>query len=419
MTGVGTGPSGAATGPLVAGASGSSGEAETGSAGADAYRAPGPGEGLASVLPAALLALGGSVPDGIPTPTWQLPETRRVVVVLVDGLGARQLQRRSGHARVLRAMGSPLPDGETFRCGFPSTTATSLTSLGTGRPAGDHGIVGWQTCWRGQLFNHLAWKDGPDPQTYQPHRTLFQEAGRADITMTSVSKGQFEGSGFTRAALRGGGYVAADGPEEQLAGVQHALAQAGRRGRALVYAYWDKVDKAGHVHGPATLEWGQQVEEVDAFVARIVQDSPAGTVVVVTADHGMVAAPVEHRRDLAAGGVLAQGVRLLAGEPRAPQVWCEPGATADVAATWRQELGDEAIVLTRDEAVEAGWFGPLREGVAQRIGDLVVAMTSEATVLDSSLLRAEVLRLKGHHGSITDAETAVPLLVATAGESAS
>lgn len=374
------------------------------------YQPPGPGEGLASVLPAALLAVGAGLPEGIPEPVWQLPPTRRVVVVLVDGLGARQLERRTGHAPFLRTLAPAAPD---VRCGFPSTTATSLSSLGTGRCAGDHGVIGWQTGLRGgqQLLNHLSWKGGPEPTQYQPHRTLLQEAGRRDVSMTTVSRGAFDGSGFTRAALRGGGYVAAETEQERTDGVLSALAQAGKRGRALVYAYWDEVDKAGHVHGPDTLEWGEAVEAVDRFVAGVVEAAPEGTVVVVTSDHGMVEAPVERRRDLALGDVLADGVSLLAGEPRAPQVWCEPGAVDDVAATWRAELGDDAVVLTRDEAVAAGWFGPVRDGVAERVGDLVVAMLADATVLDSRLLRPEVLRLRGHHGSITDAETAVPLLV--------
>ncbi|SOC51376.1 alkaline phosphatase family protein [Ornithinimicrobium cerasi] len=374
------------------------------------YQPPGPGEGLASVLPAALLALGAGLPDDIPEPRWQLPQTRRVVVVLVDGLGSRQLERRTGHAPFLRTLGPAVPDA---RCGFPSTTATSLSSLGTGRGAGDHGVIGWQTGLRGgqQLLNHLSWKGGPEPTRYQPHRTLLQEAGRRDVTVTTVSRGTFDGSGFTRAALRGGGYAAAESAEERTEGVLTALGQAGRRGRALVYAYWDEVDKAGHVHGPGSLEWGEAVEAVDRFVAGVVQAAPEGTVVVVTSDHGMTEAPLSRRRDLALGDVLDEGVSLLAGEPRAPQVWCVPGAAADVAATWRAELGEDAVVLTRDEAVEAGWFGPVREGVRERLGDLVVAMLGDATVLDSRLLRPEVLRLRGHHGSITDAETAIPLLV--------
>ena len=107
---------------------------------------------------------------------------------------------------------------------------------------------------------------------------------------------------------------------------------------------------------------------------------------------------------------LAHGIRHLGGEPRAPQPYCEPGAVADVLAAWREVLADRAVVLTREEAVAAGWFGPVTETVLPRIGDLVVAMRGRATVLDSRALRTQVLRLRGHHGSLTAEEVLVPLL---------
>ena len=375
----------------------------------DLYRPPAPGEGLASVLPAALGALGVGLPDGIPAPTWSLPPARHVVVVLVDGLGARQLKRRAGHAPFLRSMSAATPDA---RCGVPSTTATSLTSLGTGLPPGGHGIVGWQTVLPdGRLFNHLGWRDGPEPEVHQPHPTLLQHAEAAGVSVTTVSRPLFETSGFTRVALRGGGYVPTENAGERAAGVLGALAGAGPAGRSLVYAYWDEVDKAGHVHGPGSVEWGEALEEVDAFVREVAAGAPDGTVVVLTSDHGMVDAPHISRRDLAYDDVLAAGVRVLAGEPRAPQAWCETGRVREVVTTWTDELGGSALVLTREEAVEAGWFGPVRAGYEQRIGEVVAVMLDATTVLDSRLLRPQVLALRGHHGSVTDAETAVPLLV--------
>ncbi|KUG53335.1 hypothetical protein AVL62_00555 [Serinicoccus chungangensis] len=384
-------------------------------AAAAAYRPPAPGTGLASVLPAALHALGvRDLPDGVEPAGWALPETRRVVVVLADGLGSHQLRRGSGHARTLSGLPTPdLPGPAEFACGFPSTTATSLTSLGTGRAPGGHGIVGWQTNHRGRLFNHLAWKDGPDPHEYQPSPTLLQHAGRRDVSMSTVSQPAYASSGLTRAALRGGAFLGAEDHAGRTEGVLHAMLQAGRRGRALVYAYWDEIDKAGHVHGPDSLEWGEAVETFDAWVADLLGRLPADTVVVVTADHGMVEAPHEHRRDLALEPELADGVELLAGEPRAPQAWCRPGAVDEVVATWREELGESALVLTREEAIAAGWFGTVREGYDTRIGEVVAAMLGPATMLDSRALRPEVLRLRGHHGSITPAETGIPLLVAT------
>lgn len=380
-------------------------------AGAAAYRAPEPGTGLASVLPAALAALGvDDLPAGVSPARWTVPDARAVVVVLADGLGAAQLAGRSGHARTLRTLATPA-GAEGFSCGFPSTTASSLTSLGTGRCIGEHGIVGWQTNYRGRLFNHLAWEDGPDPTSHQPLPTLLQHAARRDVAMSTVSWPAYADSGLTRAALRGGGFLPATHAVERTLGVLHGVAQAGRRGRALVYAYWDQIDKAGHVHGPDSLEWGEAVEAFDVWLAELLDRVPEGTQVVVTADHGMVEAPVAQRRDLTVEPELAAGVALLAGEPRAPQAWCQPGAVPDVLAAWRAELGETAIVLSREEAIEAGWFGSVRAGYEARIGEVVVAMLDDATLLDSRTLRPQVLALRGHHGSITAAETAIPLLV--------
>ena len=53
------------------------------------------GEGLAAVLPAVARSLG--VPGGAGASTgMDLPEARRAVVVLVDGLGYDLLRQRSG-----------------------------------------------------------------------------------------------------------------------------------------------------------------------------------------------------------------------------------------------------------------------------------------------------------------------------------
>ena len=41
-------------------------------------------------------------------------------------------------------------------------------------------------------------------------------------------------------------------------------------------------------------------------------------------------------------------------------------------ATWRERLRDRATVLSRDDAVARGWFGPLDPFVRPRVGDVVV-----------------------------------------------
>ena len=69
---------------------------------------------------------------------------------------------------------------------------------------------------------------------------------------------------------------------------------------------------------------------------------------------------------------MRNGVIALAGEPRMRHVHARPGARDDVLATWRRVLGDHAWVITGDDAVRAGLFGPIVTPLARsRIGDVL------------------------------------------------
>jgi hypothetical protein len=108
---------------------------------------------------------------------------------------------------------------------------------------------------------------------------------------------------------------------------------------------------------------------------------------------------------------LAADVALVAGEPRALHVHLVPDADPEVvAARWTDVLGDAAVVLTREQAVGAGLFGPVSAHVGPLLGDLVVATAGRATVVDSRTQTPASMQLVGVHGSLTTAELRVPLL---------
>lgn len=362
--------------------------------------------GLADVLPAVVRSLGvsvGHLPVGL-----TVPPARRAVVVLVDGLGATLLRRRSGHAPFLRSL---LPTMLDATCGFPSTTATSMGTFGTGLLAGGHGLVGYEVLdpQRDVLLNELSWQDGPVPEIWQDQSTLFEIAEADGVAVTRVGPGFFDGSGLTRAALRGGRFVAADALDER---VDATIAAASSQPRTLTYLYWGDLDKVGHTHGCASWEWGQELAAVDKELARLAQMLPADCSLTITADHGMVDVPHTGaaRLDVAHEPDLAAGVRHVGGEPRGPQLYCVPGALEDVRAAWAARLGTDASILTRGEAQRSGLFGPVRPQVADRIGDLVVLLGPGRAVVDSRRHKPWFIALIGLHGSTTLDETSIPVL---------
>jgi hypothetical protein len=362
--------------------------------------------GLADVLPSVVAALGVPVRGAGPI---AMPAARSGVVVLVDGLGERLLDRRGGHAPFLRSVRAGDGLAAAVECGFPSTTATSMGTFGAGRPAGSHGLVGMTVLDPAldTVFSELAWDPRVDPLTWQPTTTVFEEAAAAGLPVVMIAPHWFDGSGLTLAALRGARFVAANTLEDR---VDAALAVLAAHPRVLVYLYWGDVDKVGHVHGCESWQWGQEVERVDGELARLVRSARRDVLVAVTADHGMVDVPLTARVDLVDEPALTRGVRHVGGEARALHLYCEAGRTEEVAGTWRGRFGPDVEVVPRGDAIAHGWFGPVAPGVEPRIGDLLVVPTGRTAIVDSATQRPELLRLIGQHGARTPEETLVPVL---------
>ena len=360
---------------------------------------------LADVVPAVGVALGARVPDrDVPT-GLVLPHAPSYVVFLIDGLGARLLQR---YAHAAPYLSSLLELSEPGTAGVPSTTATSLTSLGTGLPPGAHGLVGFTSRVPGtdKLLNALFWDSDIDPVEWQPHPTAFALLQSQGVGVTVVNKREFAGSGLTRVAHRGVDYVGADRVGERIAAAVAATAER----PSLTYLYDSDLDWTGHRYGVASSQWLQQLSSIDSEVEQLREALPRDIRLVVVADHGMVDSPPESRIDVDEQVELRSGVALLGGEARFRHLYCRHGAVDDVLATWTEVLGDRADVLTREEAIRRGWFGPVRAAVLPRLGDVVVAGRGDHAIFSSQDFAYETT-LVGLHGSLTPDEMLVPILV--------
>jgi hypothetical protein len=357
-------------------------------------------ESLTELLPSVLGAMGMAGEDNV----LGLPPSRRYCVFLIDGLGWNLLRSHPMEAPFLNSL-----VGRSITAGVPTTTATSLTSFGTGLPPGRHGVLGYTTRVPGtteSLLNALKWEKSVDPQTYQPYPSVFERALRGGIAVTVLGKRIFRQSGLTSVALRSDHFRGADSFGERVAYASDALVD----GNSLVYVYDGDLDFTGHQAGCESAAWRYQLTMVDRFAEELSDALPPDAVLVVTADHGMVDVAPEDRVDVDDVAALRDGVALVAGEARFRHVYALDGAAQDVLAAWRTTLGGRADVRSRDEALAAGWFGGAEARVRDRIGDVVAAVNSISAIERRSVFPIET-KLIGLHGALTADEMLVPLLV--------
>jgi hypothetical protein len=363
-----------------------------------------PHYGEATLADFASSVLGSLGVNGAPNPL-ELPPAERVCVLVVDGLGWELMRE---HPAACPFLSELAVNATPLMAGFPATTVTSLASLGTARPPGQHGMVGYQVAvpGTGRLLNGLRWDRKVDPLAWQPSPTIFERAAKEGIAPSRIAHRQFRKTGLTAATMRGASYRDADTLGALVAQAATALAGADR---ALAMVYHGDLDLTGHLFGCGSDAWHYQLGHVDRLAEQLAGALPSGTTLHIVADHGMIDVPPQDRVDADEVAGLRDGVALLGGEPRARHIYTRDGAAGDVLNAWREVLGPRAWVAAREEAVAAGWFGPVADSVAVRIGDVIAAPAGPYAVVAT---RAEPREsaLIGMHGSLTTADQLVPLL---------
>jgi predicted AlkP superfamily pyrophosphatase or phosphodiesterase len=350
---------------------------------------------IANIVPA-LLGPPEHTPDWMPA---AVAEARQVVLFVVDGLGWEQLQARLAGLPTMAGM-----TGRAITTVAPSTTSTALTSLTTGMPPGEHGVVGYRIAVHGEVLNVLRWTTGAGdahqtipPSKLQPNAPFLGE--RPPV----VTRAEYRRSGFTGAHLdpaRFWGY-------RTMATMVTEIARLVRSSEPFVYAYYDGLDKVAHEYGlgehyDAELAW------IDHTIAAILEVMRPGGVLLVTADHGQV--------DVGGNVVpLDQDVlslcSLQSGEGRFRWLHARSGRAGALYEATVERHGADAWVATRDQVVADCWLGPVvTEAALARLGD--VALVARGDIAFHDPLDTGPYELVGRHGSMTPAEMLVPLLAA-------
>ncbi len=328
----------------------------------------------------------------------------RECLILIDGMGQDAVNKYGDQFPIFEE----LKNVRTIYTNFPSTTATSLSTLGTGVLPGVHGMLGYTVRVPrsdNRLLNALKWDERVDPVMWQKVPTLFERAVLAGVSVTHVAAKRYEGSGFTQAALRGAKYVGANGIDEMATAVSSALVPQ----PSFVYTYLNTLDSAGHSDGVGSDKWLTALAQISEFITKVKESVPTGTRIWITSDHGMVNSTKQII--LGQDNDLLENVLLIGGEPRARHIYINEGAQEETVAKWRQFLGNSAKVFSKSEAIADELFGPVvSEDASDRMGDLIAIANDDLIIIDPARVKEES-SMVGHHGGITDIEVEIPLLL--------
>ncbi|MBO0731618.1 MAG: alkaline phosphatase family protein [Acidimicrobiaceae bacterium] len=355
------------------------------------------GAGISTLLPA-LLEQPATRPAWLPA---GLNEASPIVVLVVDGLGWRQLQARPRITPVLHSLA-----GHPITSVAPTTTAAALSSIVLGCSPAEHGVVGYRVRVDGpsgdEVLNVLRWRTvSGDARDFVPPRAFQTRPPFGGRSVPVVSKIDYAGSGFSEAHLDGAplaGWAVASSIAVE---VRRALAG----GSPVIYAYYDGLDRIAHVAGFGE-HYDAELAAVDRLVGEVVDLIPPGGALAVTADHGQVHVAGNVTR--LAPEVMA-GVRLVSGEARFRWLHAEPGRAAEVLEAALAAYGHEAWVRSYDQVVAEAWLGgALAQDVRPRVGDVALVPYAPIGYLDPADPGEALLVCR--HGSLTEDEMLVPLL---------
>ena len=355
------------------------------------------------MLTSAYSAIGGSTENKL-----GLKKAKKAIVILVDGLGVANLKYRPGHAPFLNRLEST----RTIECAFPSTTASSITSLATGVRPGLHNIVGYQVFDRIQSkpLNMLTgWANGFEPELVQDVRTISELANTQGIFFAATGPRAYEVSGFTAATMREATYLPAESIEDRVSAALDSLASVKQ---GIVYLYIPELDQIAHADGSKSARWLAKLEEVDSAVASLARRASSDTGLLLTADHGIIDIDRENRVFL--DEYLGDEVQFVGGDPRVNFVYITNPTEEEVDRVAKQlsaALAETCFVATREQVVAAGWYGKeVRESAIELMPEIFVVAKTAVAIYDRRFAKPQSLKMIGQHGGITPEETKVPLI---------
>jgi len=345
----------------------------------------------------------------------ELPEAQHYFLCLIDGLSDNLFLENEPNLSFLKTS----DEHKTIISGFPSTTATCLTSLATGLDPIEHGIVGSAFCHNKQSFNPLRWcyLSQQDPSLQQVKPNILVPKG----TWGEMHKEGIRINAFLPLAIADSEYTKNIFSDAEVHSYEDStilinkISQLGKAsGRSFSYIYFGNLDYIGHMQGAGSKEWKDELFLLESIIKNISRVIPKKAVLMVTADHGMINIENKNMTDFSQMTDLKKETHLICGDIRARHIYLKSEYRKDInLAKWNNLLGENFNIYSRQTAIDNQMFGShINSTFSQRLGDLIIVSKNQYGLVDTSSLYDQYQKSWiGHHGAISDDEQRIPLLI--------
>lgn len=339
----------------------------------------------------------------------QLSNYKNVVLLVIDGLGYNYLEKTNSF--LSKCISRKLEGA------FPLTTAASNTVFSFGVPVQQHGLTGWFVYLKeiGVITTVLPFTEryggsnlaeqGFDVASIIGVEPFTKNIDRAAYKIVDEV---YAFSAFNKAASIGSEIIPVKPFKETFEKIKELLETDEKK---YVHAYIGDFDSSGHDVGLASKKTTKIFEEIDRYVESL--SGRKDTIILVTADHGMVDTNENTWIKLNDFQDLYDCLSMpLSGDTRIGYCYIKSGYESKFMTLVHKYLGEKVFLFKSDSMVENNWFGDgiPHSNLKHRVGDFTL-IAKENYVLYDNLQNQNHHPHIGQHSGITDDEVYVPLCI--------
>ena len=338
---------------------------------------------------------------------WQLPtvgktlsladkylekDYKNIVVLLLDGMGKFILEEFLDETGPFRSHLAGV-----YKSVFLSTTVAATTSAMSGLQPCEHSWLGWD-CYYPQIdknvtvfMNTVQGTDTPAAD-YNIARTVTPY----ENVITTINKAGGKAYGCAPFLAPYPKSI-----EEICARIKDLCEEPDPK---YIYSYWNQPDGFLHRNGCTSNVTKEALKDIERAVNKLA-DELEDTLIIVTADHGHIDTDYVVLQDYPK--ICDCLVRLPSLEPRVLNFFIKDGKKELFEKEFNNEFGDKFLLMPMEEAIAKNLFGTGKhhEHFRSMLGDYLAIATDNLTIYFNDE------RWVSMHGSLTEAEMLIPLIV--------